>query len=78
MEKFKVQEYSMVLLDLKERLLSSIPQGFPETILALGNLSVANCMTAFQLILPSGVPNNTEQKGKIIAEYFDICLQTEE
>lgn len=58
---------------------SPIPQGFPQTILALRNLSEANCnycMTAFSLTLPPDAPNNVEQKREIIAEYLGIRLQS--
>lgn len=59
--------------------ISPIPQGFPQTILALGNLSAANCnscMTAFSLTLPPDAPNNVVQKREIIAEYLGIRLQS--
>ena len=61
--------------------ISPIPQGFPQTILALCNLSAANCntcMAAFSLTLAPNAPNTVEQKRKIIAEYLGIRLQSVE
>ena len=61
--------------------ISPIPQGFPRTILALGNLSAANCnscMAAFNLTLLPDAPDNVEQKRKIIAEYLGIRLKSVE
>ena len=61
--------------------ISPTPQGFPQTMLALCNLSAPNCntcMAAFGLTLPPETPNNVESKRKIIAEYLGIRLQSVE